>query len=66
MRIIVDGFPEQAPEGLTLDRLIEDRGEDTVHLIAEVNHRYVHRRDYPATVLTEGDQIEIIHPAFGG
>lgn len=66
MKLIVDGFPEELPDGWTLAQLIESRREDTVHMIAEINHRYVHRRDYPTTVLTEGDVVEIIHPDFGG
>ena len=40
--------------------------EDTVHLIAEINRRFIHRRDYMTTVLKEGDQVELILPAFGG
>jgi thiamine biosynthesis protein ThiS len=66
MRIILEGMPEEVDQGTTLAQLIESRQEDTVHLIAEVNHRFIHRRDYRTTVLKEGDQVELIHPAFGG
>ncbi len=66
MRIIVDGLPEEVAEGLTLARLIEERGEDSVELVAEINRRYIHRRDYGSTVLEEGDRVELIQAAFGG
>jgi thiamine biosynthesis protein ThiS len=66
MRTIFEGLPEEIPSGWSLAQLIEAKGEDTVHLLAEVNHRYVHRKDYPATLLAEGDRVELIHPAFGG
>ena len=66
MRVIIDGFPEDVSPDLSLAELIEGRNEETVHLIVEINRRFVHRRDYPATILKEGDRVEIIHPAFGG
>ncbi len=66
MRIIIDGLAEDVAEGLTLDRLIEERGEDSVELIAEINRRYIHSRDYGSTVLREGDRVELIQAAFGG
>ena len=66
MKIIVDGLPEEVAQGMTLARLIEERGEDSVELIAEINHRYVHPRDYPSAVLKEGDRVELILAAFGG
>ncbi len=66
MRIIVDGLPEEIEAGSSLAELIEGRGEDTVHMIAEVNHRYIRREDYASTILNEGDKVELIHPDFGG
>jgi len=66
MQIILEGMPEEIEPGTTLAGLIESRQEDTVHLIAEVNRRFIHRQDYPTTVLKEGDQVELIHPVFGG
>lgn len=66
MRIILEGLAEEIEAGTTLAQLIESRQEDTVHLIAEINRRFIHRRDYETTVLKEGDQVELIHPVFGG
>ncbi len=66
MRLIIDGFSEEVSEGLSVAELVLQRGEDSVDLIVEVNHRYVHRGDYSKTILQDGDKIEIIHPAFGG
>ena len=66
MRIIVDGLPEDVTEGITLGLLVEELRADSVELIAEVNHRYIHRRDYDFFVLQEGDRVELIQAAFGG
>lgn len=66
MRIVVDGLPEEVDSGLTLAGLIEQRQEDSPHMIAEVNRRYVRREDYQSVILTEGDVVELIHPDFGG
>ncbi len=66
MRIIVDGLPEEVAEGITLARLIAERGEDSIELIAEINHRYVHPRDYESTVIRGNDRVELIQAAFGG
>jgi sulfur carrier protein ThiS len=35
-------------------------------MIVELNHRFIHQKDYDATYLMEGDVLELIHPAFGG
>jgi thiamine biosynthesis protein ThiS len=66
MEVIIDGFPEEVSLGLSLAELIQSRDEETVHLIVEINRRFIHRRDYSTTILKEGDRVEIIHPAFGG
>jgi len=66
MRIILDGFPEDVAEGITLGQLIEELGEGSVELIAEINNRYIHYKDYGTTVIKEGDRVELIQAAFGG
>ena len=66
MRVIIDGIPEDIEAGLSLGRLVEERGEDSHDLIVELNHRYIHRQDLATTIIQEDDEVEIIHPAFGG
>ncbi|MFZ5587143.1 MAG: sulfur carrier protein ThiS [Thermodesulfobacteriota bacterium] len=64
--IIVDGFPDQVPEGATLDELIERHQAQHKDLIVELDGRFVYPRDYAATRLAPGSRVEFIHPAFGG
>ena len=64
--IIVDGFEEAAPQGITLAQVIEIHQAQHKDLMAEVNGRFVYPKDYQATVLKQGDRVELVHLAFGG
>lgn len=64
--IIVDGFEETVPEGTTLARVIEIHQAQHKDLMAEVNGKFVYPKDYQATVLKQGDRVELVHLAFGG
>ncbi len=64
--ITLNGFPEEVPEGSTVARLLEMTGEGHTEMIAEVNGRFVHPRDYAGTVVPAGARVEFIYAAFGG
>jgi thiamine biosynthesis protein ThiS len=66
MRIILNGFEEELPENSTVSSVISSNQEFEVHMIVELNHRFIHQKDYEATLLKERDVLELIHPAFGG
>jgi sulfur carrier protein len=66
MRVFINGFFEEVPEGTTIAEVIDRNQEFEVHMIVELNHRFVHQKDFAATVLQEGDILELIHAAFGG
>jgi sulfur carrier protein len=66
MRLIIDGFEENHPDGLTVAELLDRLNEPPKDLVFELNHRYVGKNDYAATLLRDGDKIELIHAAFGG
>jgi sulfur carrier protein len=66
MRLIVNGYEELFPENVSLAEVIRGHDEYDVHMIVELNHCFVHRKDYETTILHEGDVLELIHPAFGG
>jgi thiamine biosynthesis protein ThiS len=67
MKITACGFEVEVPSGSTIKNLLEILGE-TVRsdLIVELNHAFIHVRDYPTTTVNEGDNVEMIHLAFGG
>jgi sulfur carrier protein len=66
MRLIIDGFEEKHPDGLTVADLLERLGEPHRELIFELNYKFIHPNDYAVTRLEDGDKIELIHAAFGG
>jgi sulfur carrier protein len=66
MRVTINGFFEEVPEQTTIAEVISRNQEFDVHMIVELNHRFIHQKDYEATVLKDGDVVELIHPAFGG
>jgi thiamine biosynthesis protein ThiS len=66
MWITLNGFQEELPEKSTVSSVIRNNQEFEIHMIVELNHRFIHQKDYEATCLMEGDVLELIHPAFGG
>lgn len=66
MKIIVNGFPEDVAQDATLAELIERFKEADPGLIVELNCQAVYPQTYATTVVSEGDQVEFIHPNFGG
>ena len=66
MWAVINGFNESIPEKTSISDVINSSREFEIHLIVELNHRFIHQKDYETTYLTEGDVLEFIHPAFGG
>lgn len=66
IEIILNGFVEKVSLRSTISQLIGDRGDGDVHLIVELNGKFVYPKDYSETVVEDGDRVELIHPNFGG
>jgi sulfur carrier protein len=66
MQVIVNGLPRRVPDGITVAQLLELEQEPVRHVLVEVNRVYLPSRQYRERVLRDGDEVEIIHPAFGG
>jgi thiamine biosynthesis protein ThiS len=66
MWVIINGFKDSIPEKASIAEVINSSREFEIHMIVELNHRFIHQKDYETTYLTEGDVLELIHPAFGG
>jgi thiamine biosynthesis protein ThiS len=64
--VILNGFKEEFPEPFSIDQVIAWYQDFEVHMIVELNHHFIHQKDYETTTLKEGDVLELIHPAFGG
>jgi thiamine biosynthesis protein ThiS len=66
LRVTVNGEDRQLPEGLTLEALIHHLALAPDRLAIERNRQVVRRADWPQTILSEDDRIEIIHFVGGG
>jgi thiamine biosynthesis protein ThiS len=64
--ILVNGEPRDIPAPSTVADLLTQIGLDTRKVAVERNLEIVPRSSYAATVLTDGDQLEIVHFIGGG
>jgi sulfur carrier protein len=64
--IEVNGLQEKVPENATISRLISMFQEQDVHLVVELNGRFVYPQQYKTTSISQGDSVEFINPDFGG
>jgi len=65
-KIIVNGFAETVDEPTSLEKIVEAHGDGDLHAIVEKNGRYVYPQEYATVIVEPGDEIEIVHPDFGG
>lgn len=66
MKVVVDGQAETVRSGATVLDVLRRRGEPTTHVLVEINGSFVHPREYGEVLLSPGDRMEVILPAFGG
>ena len=66
IQVMVNDHNEIVPEAFSLSDLITYMEETDVHLIVELNGRFIYPQKYASTMLSQGDSIELINPDFGG
>jgi thiamine biosynthesis protein ThiS len=66
MQVTVNDEPTRLPIGATVADLVATLGLGPRRVAVEVNREIVARATYAATVLRDGDTIEIIHFVGGG
>lgn len=66
MRLIVNGDWTEAPDGESLQGLLGRLGIDSRRVAVEHNLAIVPKERLAATVLAEGDRLEIVHFVGGG
>ncbi len=67
MKIRVNGEIFDATAGATISELIRELNVDAARVAAvEVNLSIVKRADFPAFLLKDGDQVEIVNFVGGG
>jgi len=66
MRCVINGNPEDLPDGLTVAELLRERGLDRGACAVEVNETIVRKSDHAERLLGEGDRVEIVTLVGGG
>ena len=66
MNILINGETRQFDESKTITGLIADLGLEPKMVLIEHNGTALHRSEWTACLLSEGDRIEILQVAAGG
>jgi thiamine biosynthesis protein ThiS len=66
MTLRINGEPRDFPDGLTVAALVAQLGMKADRVAAELNLEIVSRPNWEATVLKDGDKLEIVHFVGGG
>jgi thiamine biosynthesis protein ThiS len=66
MKLVINGEEREFTSISTLSSLVEQIGMKPDRVAVELNHVLVPRDRWGATVLSEGDKLEIVHFVGGG
>jgi sulfur carrier protein len=66
MKILINGETRQFEESKTIIGLVDDLGLEPKMILIEHNGIALHRSEWSACILSEGDRIEILQVAAGG
>ncbi len=66
MKLIINGEEKQFESITTLATLVEHLGIKGDRVAVELNRDIVPRANWPATSLSDGDKLEIVHFVGGG
>jgi sulfur carrier protein len=66
MTVTINGEPRGVPPGVTLADVVGQLVESPKGVAAAVNGEVVPRRAWPATVLADGDAVEVVTAVQGG
>ena len=66
MKILINGETRQFEESKTVTGLVDDLGLEPKMILIEHNGIALHRSEWSACILSEGDRIEILQVAAGG
>jgi thiamine biosynthesis protein ThiS len=66
MHLLINGEDKQFPEPLTVSDLIDRLGAKGDRVALELNRDILPRAEWSATLLKDGDKLEIVHFVGGG
>lgn len=64
--VVVNGTERIVPTGSTVGEFLGSRGYRVTMVIVELNGEIIPRDECAATVLKDGDRLEMIHAVGGG
>jgi thiamine biosynthesis protein ThiS len=66
MKLILNGAPHELPAPLPIRGLLDHLGLGEKPVVVELNLRAVFPREYPTTIVNDGDCVEIVQITAGG
>ena len=66
IRVVINGKPEELPDGTTVAGLIARLGVTATRVAVERNHDVVPRKAYDEVTLQTGDRLEVVAFVGGG
>lgn len=66
IEVQLNGEVRETANGVTLDALLEQFSLPKQRVAVELNRGVVRKQDWSATVINDGDTIEVIHFVGGG
>ena len=66
MQLQINGEAREVADELKLSELVDELSLAPERVAIELNQKVVRRNHWPATILADGDRIEIVHFVGGG
>jgi thiamine biosynthesis protein ThiS len=66
VKVTINGEEREFADSLSIGGLLDELNIRPARVVVELNRRIVPRDAYGATVLSEGDKLEIVHFVGGG
>lgn len=66
IQIFLNGEKRLVPDPIDLDRLLEHFSLPKQRIAIELNNSVVRRTDWPKTIVSDADKIEVVHFVGGG
>lgn len=66
MQLSINGISQDVPPSLSVRGLLDHLGFGEKPVVVELNLRALFPREFPQTMLAEGDRVEIVQITAGG
>ena len=66
INVLLNGETREIPAEINLDRLLELFSLPFQRIAIELNKSVIRRADWPQTVVSDGDKVEVVHFVGGG